>query len=117
MPCCLISHADRTRSHLSVSLKNAQECINGVTSLLSISKKTTLFSNVHSVTARSGIVCCLRMCNIVTVRHRRTFYNDQGFRKRVKLIHEYPSVLLRLLLDIPYQGSGRHIYNSALGLI
>lgn len=45
--------------------------------------KNTPFSIVHGVTARSATVCGQHMCDIITVRHRRTFYIDRGFMKYV----------------------------------
>lgn len=47
--------------------------------------KNTPLSEVHAFTARFAIVCGLRMCNGITVRHRKMFHNDLFFNKNVCL--------------------------------
>lgn len=66
-------------------------------------ERKTLFSEVYAITARSFVVCCLCMCNDVTVRHRKTFLNDREFLNMVSIFY---SVLCHFPLDIPYQWRG-----------
>lgn len=72
-------------------------------------KRKTLFSEVYAITARSFVVCCLCMCNDVTVRHRKTFLNDREFLNMVSIFY---SVLCHFPLDIPYQWRGWDIFFS-----
>lgn len=47
--------------------------------------KNIRFSKDHAVAARSSTVYGLRICDAITVRQRKTFYNDRGFLKYVCL--------------------------------